>query len=434
MRISDMQGRLRLLGDSIVIDTLHGIARDGPLVLDGGIGLAKLSEPSFDLRLTAEDARVLDNEQGRANADIEASMYGPFQRTYVNGRVRVRSGVIYLPENDDRQMISNDDAALFAVADTSVATTRELLPATSPFMENLRLSLGLRVDRDTWVRSREANVEIFSEDWLRIAMAPGRSTFTLDGVVSTERGEYTFMSRRFQIRRGSATFIGAPDVNPTVQATAEYEVRVPGREAMFIRLLIGGTVRSPRLTLESSAQPPITQSDLLAYLAFGRSSSSLLQLGGSGLGGGGGNLAGTTAALARNQIAAIALGVAVAEVEQNAARSLNVDVLNITPADVQGELLSGNVGGFAASTEIEAGRYWGQSRWFGTVTGRPFSLLTPNIAAAPPGLTLQYRTPRGWRFEGSLQPRYLLTTPTLERQPATATSVLGLFLIKEWRF
>jgi translocation and assembly module TamB len=434
MRMTQLQGRLRLTGDSIVIDTLGGYARGGPISLDGGVGLAELSKPSFDLRLTATNAQVMNSEQGNARVDIQASMYGPFERVYVNGLVRIREGVFYLPESDHKEVMSSGDDALFAVADTSVESTRELLPGESPFLKNLRLSLGLRVDRDTWVRSSEANVEIFSDDWLRISADRAREALVLDGVISTERGEYTFMSRRFQIRRGSATFIGTPELNPTVQATAEYEVPLPAREALLIRLLIGGTVRTPRLTLESNSQPPITQSDLLSYLAFGRSSSSLLQVGGSGLGsggGGGGGLAGATGAMARNQIATIALGVAVSELERDAARSLQLDVFNITPADVPTELNAGGVGGFAGSTEIEAGRYFGRSRWFAATTARPLSFLGE---ATAPGLSLQYRTPRGWRAEAALQPRYLLRPPTLDRQDVPAISVLGLFLIKEWRF
>jgi translocation and assembly module TamB len=283
------------------------------------------------------------------------------------------------------------------------------------------------------VRSSDANVEIFSEDWLRISVNRASQSLVLDGVLSTERGEYTFLSRRFQIRRGSATFVGTPDLNPTVQATAEYEVRLPAREAMFIRLLIGGTVRNPRLSLESSSQPPLTQSDLLSYLAFGRSSSSLLQLGGSGLGSGGsGNLAGATGALARNQIAAIALGVAVDEMERGLARRASLDVFNITPADVQTELLGGKVGGFARSTEVEGGRYWNESRLFTAAQLRLGTFF--GGSPVPPGFTAQYRLSQGWRLEGSWTPRYLLQTPTLEQQTVAATSVLGMFLIREWRF
>ena len=77
-------------------------------------------------------------------------------------------------------------------------------------------------------------------------------------------------------------------------------------EALEIRVLIGGTIRRPRLTLESDAQPPISQSDLLSYLAFGQSTTSLLSLEGSGLTGATstGNLVGVGAALAMKRMAA----------------------------------------------------------------------------------------------------------------------------------
>ena len=53
-------------------------------------------------------------------------------------------------------------------------------------------------------------------------------------------------------------------------------VRLPAQQALTIRILVGGTLNSPALSLDSDAQPPMTQSDLISYLAFGRTSSSLL--------------------------------------------------------------------------------------------------------------------------------------------------------------
>ena len=77
-------------------------------------------------------------------------------------------------------------------------------------------------------------------------------------------------------------------------------VKQPNREAINIQILVGGTLHSPNISLTSDAQPPIPQSDLLSYLAFGQSSNSLIQLEGSGLtnGSGGSNVVGAGAALA----------------------------------------------------------------------------------------------------------------------------------------
>src|SRR5205085_585968 len=113
------------------------------------------------------------------------------------------------------------------------------------------------------------------------------------------------------VKSGSATFIGSNDIDPNVQVVAEYEVP-QGRPPLTVRILIGGTVTAPRISLESDAQPPIPQSDLLSYLAFGSNTGQLLSLGsGSSVGGqsAGNNLVGTTAALARKQLSSVVTGV-----------------------------------------------------------------------------------------------------------------------------
>ena len=90
-----------------------------------------------------------------------------------------------------------------------------------------------------------------------------------------------------------------------------YEVQLPAQEALQIRILIAGTLDSPQLSLESDAQPPIPQTDLISYLALGRSSSSLTQLDqGSSLTGGGtgGGFVGAGAAFIQQRLTGIAIG------------------------------------------------------------------------------------------------------------------------------
>jgi len=246
----------------------------------------------------------------------------------------------------------------------------------------------------------------------------------LTGVVSTDRGEYTFLSKTFQIKRGSATFTGGPELNHIVQATGEYAVALAGRPNFNVRVLIGGTVQKPKLTLESDAQPPISQSDLLSYLAFGRSASSLLQVEGSGLTGATatGNLVGVGAALATKRMAAVALGVMADEVEGQATKGLGADVFNITPADVPTELGSQGVINFFQSTRVEAGKYLS-----------PYFFMALQ-AQQYPGVRAEYRAPKGWKYSASVEPRYLLQPPSLAIQPIRPVTAFGAFLVREWRF
>jgi len=421
MTVREIFASVRMARDTIFVDSVAGRSGGGPVRLAGRMYVGNWREPAFDLHLVASEAQVWDNDRADLEADVGLSLTGPFRNAYVSGLVRVRQGVAYIPEPTNKRVISAGDPAVFAVIDTSTAWDAELFPTSSPFLERMRVDVDLTVSRNTWLRSRDANIEMFTEEPVRVHREA--DALALTGVVSTDRGEYTFLSKRFQIKRGSATFVGGPDLNPTIQATGEYEVALAGRPNFNVRVLIGGTIQQPKLTLESDAQPPIPQSDLLSYLAFGQSTTSLLQLEGSGLTGATttGNLVGVGAALAMKRMAAVALGVMADEVEGEATRGLGADVFNITPADIP-DPGAANVINFFEGTRIEAGKYLS-----------PYFFMALQ-AQRYPGIRATYRTPKGWRYEASLEPRYLLGPPTLRLQRVSPVTAFGAFVVREWRF
>lgn len=427
IRVTNIAGSLTMTGDSIVIDSLAGVSGGGPVRLAGGIGVGSFREPSFNLQLIARNARLLNNDLGELKADVELTLYGPFADARLTGGVRLREGVLYMPEPDDKQVIGAGDPALFNVLDTAVAANKELFPAQSPLLANLEVDISVRVDRGVFVRSKDANVEVYSDGDLTLIADRAKEILKLDGILLSDRGDYVFLQKRFRIRRGSATFVGLSEINPTLQVTGEYEVRLPAREALFIQIIIGGTLLSPKIELRSTAQPPLSQSDLLSYLAFGRPSTSLTQLQGGALTGGNasGQLIGVGAALAVKQVATVALGVFTDEMAGEAAQSLGADVFIITPADVQTD-----VGNFLRGTEFEFGKYL-----------RPTTFLALQARPDPeslrrPGFQLEHRFPRlrGYQLRLTLEPRYILREPTLADQEPKTRSAFGAFLIREWRY
>ena len=131
------------------------------------------------------------------------------------------------------------------------------------------------------------------------------------------------------------------------------------------------------------------------------------------------------AALAAQQLASIALGIMADEAAGEAAQSLGADVFTITPADVQTD-----VGSFLRGTQLEFGKYIKSHTFVG-------AQIRPDPEALKrPGLYLQHRFGglKGYRLETSFEPRYILREPSLAPQEPSTTSVLGLFLIREWRF
>jgi autotransporter translocation and assembly factor TamB len=426
--VNDVAGNIRLVRDTIIVDSL--VARsNGTIRLSGGIGIKDLSQPSFALKLIANDARVIDNQTGNLYVSANVSIKGPFNSVAVTGFTHVLSGVLYIPESSGKTLVGAGDPSLYAVLDTNNVSMRDLFPSQSPMLANLQMNVALMVDRGVFVRSSDANVEVYTDNPIRIGVNRTKQQFLLDGVLLSDRGEYRFQSRRFQIRQGSATFTNTPDLNPILQVTGEYDVQLPTREAIAIRIIISGTLNQPKISLESDAQPPISQTDLLSYLAFGQSSSSLLQQEGGGLttgGTGGGNIVGAGAAFAAKQIGAAALGALTDQAATQAARSLGADFFDITPADVSLDAAS-----FLRATQIEFGKYIQVNTFLQLqVRPDPASLQRPGF-----DLTHRFSARSGYQIDASFEPRYLLTAPTLapDQTPQT-TSSFGLFLSREWRY
>lgn len=427
LQLAEMEGALRLRGDEVVIDSLVARSDGGPIRLAGTLDISTPAEPGFDLALTARDARVLNNEQGRIRADAELAVEGPFNAVRVTGDLRIREGDIFVPETDPR-LIDLEDPAPLALIDRAGLDPDGLL-ARNTLLETLRVDVALRIRRNTWVRTPAADVEIYTPDDagpLALQLDRGDATFTLDGLVNTDRGEYEFSGRRFDLTSGAVTFIGGQPINPLLQITAEHQVPRQGREALAIQINIGGTLEEPRVTLESNAQPPLPQSDLIAYLAFGESSSSLLSTGGSGLNEGGGD-GGGLGALATQKLTAIALGALVNDAVEDLERSgsrLGLDVVRVSPAEIPSELQFDGAINLARTTELELGSYL-TPRWFVATQGR---------ATALPGVRVEYRTPAGFRWVTTWEPRYLPSRPSFADDGATQNRVLGTFLLWEWRY
>jgi hypothetical protein len=238
-------------------------------------------------------------------------------------------------------------------------------------------------------------------------------------------------------------FIGTPELNPTVQAIGEYEVRLPSSSARVIQIVIGGTARKPTIALQSDAQPPLSQSDILSFLAFGRESSFLLDIAGSVLTGSAlsAGQSGTTglegvSRLAARRLASVALSTALQEAEGNAARSMGIDVFNVRPADIPDAPGVEQIQSFLAGTEIEAGKYVDPRTFVAFQGTLPIGTRRAGtgIRATPPGVRVEHRAAKGWRFEARYEPRYLLKTPSLSPQLPIVTSSFGMVLAREWRF
>jgi autotransporter translocation and assembly factor TamB len=420
MEVADLTGRLRMVGDSLTIDSLVGHA-EGDVRATGRIILADLRRPVLAIDLQANEARVLRNEKGSLVASGNLSARGPIDTLGVTGRVEITHGVVYIPDPEERHLISTQDPAIFAVVDTATARSLDLdLP--SPVMENLRLDVTLAVRRGVFARSADANVEVYGDLGVRIDPST-RGKFAVRGALFTEQGYYTFMSKRFVVTRGSVRFTGEPDPNPVLQVLATYEVRQAERAPLDIRVIIGGTLHQPNIALESESQPTLSQSDLIAFLAFGQSSSALLQFTNTGLEANnqsGSSIAGNVGAVATRQLASVALNALMEQARSDLAVATRADVLNITPAQVPADLSTLNLQTLLRGTEVEMGKYLDHNTFF-LVRARPSLVI--------PGASVDRRFGSQFRARASFEVRLLPQQPTLSASlTPTTVNVFGALL------
>lgn len=425
---NDVVGTMRLRGDTVYLDSI--VAHSGGTVRTAGkLSLETLTRPGFDLTVVADNARLLDNEKGRIRADANLTVQGPYDGVHVRGDVNIKGGVVYAPETQNQRVTNLDDPTLRTTLDT--AGLGLVLPPPNPLLQNLRVDVTVNIEPDTWARNTQLNVEVFTPpgaDPLTIHMDNAHHVLTLDGVIHADHGEYSVAGRSLQLSTGSATFLGGPTMDPLIELTARYQVQRRGQEALIIEVHVDGNLTQPRVTLQSNSQPPLSQSDLLAYLAFGQPASSLTSSQSTGAAVGNGGLSGLPA-LAQQQIASLAVGAsvdqAVAGIERRGTGA-GLDVFRVHAGELPAEAaFEGYFQNIVRGTEIEAGKYVAD-RFFVAARGR---------TSTYPGLSVEYRTPIGLTWRGTWEPRYLPVEPSLAT-PENAAQVrsLGLFLLWSRRF
>ena len=228
--------------------------------------------------------------------------------------------------------------------------------------------------------------------------------------------------------KGIATLIGSTTINPTLSANAQYTVPASGSEALAIVLTITGNIDSLHLALSSNHQPPLPQSDLIEYLAFGSTLNGLAQGSSSSslTSTSSGGALGSAGVFIGNQLAAQAVGVLVNQFKGDLARALDADVLDISVANNYVDIAQNRNNAaqqFIQNTQLEFGKY---------LTPRTYVSLQASVA---PGAAVIHRITPSLSMQLTGTSLYLLGQPTLATdQSYPLTGVLGLSLTKTWKF
>ncbi len=254
LSLTDIQGTLRLAGDTLAVQSLVARSGRGSLTLDGSVGVLAPGIP-VSLRLVARNARPVQSDLADIQADADLRLAGRvFGRLDATGSVRFQRIEIRLPE----RMPPN--IAVLQVREQGGG--REPAPAQVRAAAggglDLGLDLRLSAPRAVFVRGRGIEAELGGEVQVRGTLADP----AIGGGFNLLRGEYKLIGQTLRFTRGRIGFDGAQATDPNL----DLEARVTAAGSTAI-LAVLGTARAPRIELRG--EPELPQDEVLSRLLFG---------------------------------------------------------------------------------------------------------------------------------------------------------------------
>jgi len=392
---TDIAMQLGLRGDSLVVESARLKGGAGTLEIGGGVQFPTLARPVLNLSLRARSfAAFSQRDFAGLTGSGTLTLTGPLLGATLSGQWTVDAGFLAFADLVEKRLVNLDDPEFRAVVDSNLAQAADLGPtAQNVFLDSLRIrGLTVTMGPDVWLRSHEANIQLAGSFTVAKEVEAGASRYRLDGTLRAVRGTYRLVvgptAKEFRVTRGTVRFYGTPDLNPVLDIAAEHTVRAVNGGDLVVRAVIGGTLLVPRLSLESDERPPLSESEIVSYLLFGRPSFDLAS------GSGAGPATTSEQAILEGAMAGLA-GVVSGELEQTLVTSLGipVDYLAIRPG-------AGSVGDIFSSARVEAGTQIGE-RTFLTVNA---GLCQVARGSQILGASVEHRLGSAWTVEASIEP------------------------------
>jgi translocation and assembly module TamB len=217
------------------------------------------------------------------------------------------------------------------------------------------------------------------------------SEYQPTGTLQAPRGNYTLkigpVSRDFTITHGEVRYIGTLDAQLDIEA--RHTVRAVRGDEIPVIAIIEGTLYAPKLRLESTMRPPISETDLLSYLITGYPVNEA------------GGVASNAVEIFSSTLSS--------ELERALIQDLGVpvDLIEIRPGVASGS-------GVSTATQLAAGWQLGRKTFVTFNVG--FCPDLSQLSTRNLGAGLEFRFSREWRLQSAFE-------PTIERCGTTVIPI-----------
>lgn len=244
--LSHINGTLVFVQDRVQIQKLTAQTGGGQLNVGGF--LAYRSGLYFDLTATGKDVRLRYPPGVSASADASLRYTGSAKASLLTGDVVVmRFG-----------MNPDFDFANYLTQSRKTAG----LTTLNPFLDNLRLDVHITSTPELRV---ETSLAKLSGD-LDLHLRGTAARPTLLGRVTIAEGDISFQGTKYRLERGDISFTNPVTIEPIINT--EMSARVQGYDITIG--LHGALAPGKNLSMTYRSDPPLSNSDIIALLAFGR--------------------------------------------------------------------------------------------------------------------------------------------------------------------
>jgi autotransporter translocation and assembly factor TamB len=283
VRFGSVSGSALLQGDSILLRDVNLTSGGGKLGVGGSVRLEGLARPILSVTFRADRFEAMNVRNLLAlTATGDLQLQGPILGSTLTGSLLADRGVLYFADLISKRVIDLDDPTIADLIDTTLIRREELRGGfqnrflDSLLIDDLRATMG----SDVWLRSAEANIQL--EGNLRVSKVA--QTYQPTGTLNAPRGSYTLklgpIARDFTVSRGEVRYFG--DLDAGLDIEARHTVRPVRGDEIPVIAHIQGTLQQPKLSLESTLRPPISETDLVSYLITGLPVNEATQLGQAG--------------------------------------------------------------------------------------------------------------------------------------------------------
>lgn len=246
---------MSLDGPTAKLEHLTAKAGAGTLQLDGSASFGE--SPQAHLNLQASKFTLLGRVDRRIVTSGKAQLALKAHALKLDGNFVVDDGMIDFTRSDAPTL------------DDDVVVIRPEQPIPEPLAPGPKrdrvVEVNLAVDLGSKLRLRGRGLDTTLRGQLTLSQQGGKAN--LQGVVSTEKGNFNAYGQKLDIERGELSFTGAVD-NPRLDVVATR----PGTD-IRVGVFVSGFARSPRIRLFS--EPELSDTDKLSWLVLGRGPDSL---------------------------------------------------------------------------------------------------------------------------------------------------------------